>query len=202
MPRTFGIMGGTFNPIHLGHLLAAQEAMEKLRLDEILFVPNRIPPHRRQEKGILHGEVRFVMINLAIADNPRFQVSRIELDRPEISYTVHTVEQLVKERPGDEISFITGVDSLLKDPWHRMDDLLEILTRFIAVTRPGFDEGKLFQRLKELGLKNAHKVTLVGIPQVGVSSTMIRKRIKNGRSIRYLVPEPVESFIRKNNLYI
>ena len=199
--KNTGIMGGTFNPIHIGHLIAAQEAMEEFKLERIIFIPNRIPPHRQNEPGLLKGSVRFDMVNLAINSNPYFRGSRIELDREEISYTYHTIRSLKEEYPETDFSFITGVDSLLKDPWVKLDELLGLLKNFIAVTRPGFDDSLLKDRIAELDLSNGGNVKLLPVPKVGISSTMIRQRIKNGKSIKYMVPDPVESYIRKNNLY-
>lgn len=201
MLKNAGIMGGTFNPIHIGHLLAAQEAMEEFQLERIIFIPNRIPPHRQNEPGLLNGMLRYDMVNLAINSNPYFQASRIELDREEISYTYHTIRDLKEEYPETDFSFITGVDSLLKDPWVKLDELLGLLENFIAVTRPGFDDSLLKNRITELDLSNGGNVKLLPIPKVGISSTMIRQRIKNGKSIKYMVPDPVESYIQKNNLY-
>jgi len=202
MLQKVGLMGGTFNPIHIGHLLAAQEAMQEFKLQEILFIPNRIPPHRQNEPGLVGGQLRLLMINLAIASNPQFHSSRIELDRPTISYTYDTIMHLKEVYPETKFSFITGVDSLLKDPWVKLDDLLGLLERFIAVTRPGFDESMLGKRIEELSLLNSDKIRILRIPEVGISSTMIRNRLKEGRSIKYMVLEPVESFVHRRHLYV
>lgn len=201
MLNNAGIMGGTFNPIHIGHLMAAQEAMEEFRLEKIIFIPNRIPPHRQNEPGLLKGQVRFDMVNLAINSNPCFEASRIELDREEISYTYHTISDLKTMFPDTAFSFITGVDSLLKDPWVKLDELLGLLENFIAVTRPGFDDSLLKNRISELQLSNGEKVKLLPIPKVGISSTMIRQRLQKGKSVKYMIPDPVESYIQKYNLY-
>ncbi|MCD4785036.1 MAG: nicotinate-nucleotide adenylyltransferase [Candidatus Eremiobacteraeota bacterium] len=201
MSESVGLMGGTFNPIHIGHLIAAEEARQEFCLDRILFIPNRIPPHRQNETGLLNGDTRYLMVNIAISSNPAFRASRIELDRPSLSYTYDTLVELKKTYPNVEFSFITGVDSLLQSPWHKLDDLLKLLKRFIAVTRPGFDEGRLVGRKVELGLSEGDKIKVLKIPGIDISSTKIRERIRNGKSIKYMVPDAVESFIYKNHLY-
>ena len=201
MTNKTGVMGGTFNPIHVGHLIAAQEAMQKFSLDRIIFIPNRIPPHKQNQPGLVDGNVRHLMVNLAITSNPKFFSSRIELDRPSISYTYDTILELKKEHPGMDFCFITGVDSILKDPWVKLDELLGMLDCFIAVTRPGFDDSLLKARIDQLNLANGNKVKLLRIPRVGISSTMIRDRLDKNESVKYMVPEPVESFILKNHLY-
>jgi len=199
---TLGIMGGTFNPIHHGHLLVAQEAMSEFHLEEILFVPNQIPPHRTGEKDIIDGEHRFLMVSLAIASNPCFNVSRIELDRLHTSYTYDSVKKLKKIYPKTEMSFITGVDALIKYEWYAFDALLELLTYFIVVTRPGFLLPHLEQKVKEKNLKSPEKIKVLMIPGIDISSTEIRKRLHQGRPIKYLVPQLVEEYIYKYKLYI
>jgi nicotinate-nucleotide adenylyltransferase len=199
---TLGIMGGTFNPIHFGHLLAAQEAMTEFHLEEILFIPNQIPPHRVGEKDLVDAEDRFIMTSLAIASNPNFTVSRIELDRLHVSYTYDTVKKLKKIREKTEISFITGADALIKYDWYAFDALLELLTYFIVVTRPGFLVSHLEQKVKEKELKMPHKIKVLSIPNVDISSSEIRKRLRQGKPVRYLLPQPVEEYIFKNKLYM
>jgi nicotinate-nucleotide adenylyltransferase len=195
-------MGGTFNPIHIGHLIAAEESMKEFELDRVLFIPNRTPPHRMGEPGIINCEDRFTMVNLAIASNPNFFASRIELDREEISYTLETIRELQELYPETEINFISGLDSLVDYHWFGLDELLNLLTRFIAVTRPGFFKEELETRLKELNLTHGNKVRVLEIPDVHISSTLIRQRLKDGGTIKYLVTSEVESFIYKNHLYI
>lgn len=199
---TLGVMGGTFNPIHHGHLLAAQEALMEFHLDEILFVPNQIPPHKVGESDIVDAEHRFIMTNLAIASNPYFKVSRIELDRLNVSYTYDTIKKLKKIKSQTEISFITGVDALIKYEWYAFDELLNLLTYFIVVTRPGFLLSHLQQKVKEKELRTPEKIKVLTIPSVDISSSEIRKRLHQGKSIRYLLPQSVEEYIYKNKLYI
>ncbi|MDQ7823835.1 MAG: nicotinate-nucleotide adenylyltransferase [Candidatus Eremiobacteraeota bacterium] len=199
---TLGVMGGTFNPVHYGHLLAAQEAMTEFHLDEILFIPNQIPPHKVGEKDIADAEHRFLMVSLAIASNPAFKVSRVELDRLNVSYTMDTVRKLKKLYLATEVSFITGADALIKYEWYAFEELLSLLTYFIVVTRPGFLESHLDQKIKEKNLKTPGKIKVLSIPGVGISSSDIRRRLAAGKPIRYLIPQPVEEYIYKYKLYI
>jgi nicotinate-nucleotide adenylyltransferase len=201
MLRNLGIMGGTFNPIHLGHLLVAQEAMFEFGLDEILFIPNKTPPHRIGEPDLVDSEDRFIMVNLAVSSNPGFFVSRIELDRDGVSYTLDTVKQLRLLYPETDFTFITGVDSILSDRWRGLDELLKQLARFVTVTRPGFDEKKLSGKKEELKLKFGDKIVVLKIPGIDISSTMIRERVRQGKPIKYLVAESVEKYIYKRDLY-
>lgn len=196
-----GVMGGTFNPIHCGHLISAQEVMMKFRLDEVLFIPNRLPPHRPDDPEIIGAEHRLEMIRIGIASNPRFKASRLELDRPAISYTVDTIRILKQEFPQTEISFITGTDSLIRYQWHAFDELLEMLKYFIVVSRSGFPLESLKKKVKSLCLRQPDKIVHLPIPCLDISSTEIRKRVREGKSIRYLVPEPVEQYIMEHHLY-
>lgn len=197
-----GVMGGTFNPIHYGHLLAAQEAMTEFHLEEILFVPNQIPPHKVGETDIVDAEHRFIMTSLAIASNPYFKISRIELDRLNVSYTYDTIKKLKKVYKKTEISFITGVDALVKYEWYAFDELLHLLTYFIVVTRPGFLLSHLDQKVSEKNLRTPSKIKVLPIPSVDISSSEIRKRIHQGKPIKYLIPQPVEEYIYKHKLYM
>ncbi|MFP4496797.1 MAG: nicotinate-nucleotide adenylyltransferase [Vulcanimicrobiota bacterium] len=205
MKQKIGIMGGTFNPVHIGHLIVAQEAWERFGLDKILFIPNSKPPHKQgadYRTYILDPELRYIMTYLAISNNPHFFASRIELDRPGLSYTLETIKELKKLYKDAEISFITGVDSLLNANWSRLDQLLGLLENFIAATRPGLNENDLENKKKELNLTREDKIRVLKIPGIAISSTMIRKRIREGRTIKYMVPAEVETFIKKKHLYI
>ncbi|MCL5038042.1 MAG: nicotinate-nucleotide adenylyltransferase [Chloroflexi bacterium] len=200
--KRYGIFGGTFNPPHYGHLLAAQTALEHCSLDRILLIPNRIPPHKQLEEPGGNPEHRYNMILLAARGNPDFQVLRTELDDERTSFSLYTVEKLKTEFPGGSFSLITGADSLLKSSWYRLDDLLGLLENFYIVTRPGYDTGELAEHIESLILKNADRFKTVPIPGFDISSTGIRERVKNGRSIRYMVPEAVEKYIHENELYL
>jgi nicotinate-nucleotide adenylyltransferase len=199
--KSLGILGGTFNPIHIGHLIAAQEAMCAYNLDKVVFIPNRTPPHRITETGILNAEDRFEMVSTAISSNPRFFSSRIEIDRPEISYTYETVKELARIYPGTELYFISGMDSLLDYEWKNLEELLDGLKLFICVTRPGYNRKDLESKLDNIVNGRKNKIQFLEIPDVHISSSLIRKRIREGKSIKYLVPEEVESFIAARSLY-
>lgn len=196
-----GLMGGTFNPIHLGHLMVAQEAMMEAGLDEVFFIPNKIAPHRADVEWIAPARDRYVMTCMAVSGNDRFRSSSLELDRPAISYTYDTVAALREDRPDQEFTFLTGADSLLRSKWYRLDDLLGMLTSFLVVNRPGFPRAELEEHLDRMALANRDKVAWLEIPGIEISSTDIRARIRQGRPFRYLVPDPVHDYIRKNRLY-
>lgn len=197
-----GLMGGTFNPIHLAHLLVAQEAMIECGLDEVLFIPNKIAPHRRDVEWIAPARDRFIMTSMAVTGNDRFKASAVELDRPQVSYTYDTVAAMRAERPTLDLTFITGADSLLRSTWYRLDDLLGQLRAFIVVSRPGAPMEELQRRLDELGLEHRDRIQTLEIPGLGISSTDIRLRVREGRPFRYMVPDPVYDYIRKNRLYV
>ena len=202
MARTLGVMGGTFNPIHYGHLLAAQEARIEFALDEVLFIPNRTPPHKLHDPEIADAEARYLMTCLATVSNPNFRVSRLEVDKPSVSYTSETIETLHALHPETEISFITGADGLIQYEWHDFDHLLEMLTCFIVVTRPGSFPEDLDRRCRELNTRYMRKIKFLRIPGLDISSTDIRRRLREGRPITYLVPEEVERYLHKSQLYI
>lgn len=197
-----GIMGGTFDPIHQGHLVTAEAARSEFNLEKVIFVPSGQPPHK---KGIdiSAKEHRYLMTVLATAANPFFEVSRTEIERKGESYTIDTVKY-IKERmlQGGELFFITGADAILEIvTWKDMDELLELVT-FIAATRPGYNLNQLKTRLsKKLPTRFLEKIIPLEVPAMAISSTDIRNRRGQNRTIKYLLPEAVENFIRKNNLY-
>lgn len=196
-----GLMGGTFNPIHLGHLRVAEEARVAAGLDEILFIPNRVAPHRSDLDTMAPARDRYLMTCMAVSGHERFRVSSMELDRPTVSYTVETVEALRREHPDREFTFLTGADSLLRARWHRLDDLLGLLACFLVVSRPGHERAELEAHLDGLGLSHRDRIAWLEIPGIDLSSTEIRARIREGRAFRYLVPEPVYDYLWKNGLY-
>ncbi len=191
-----GIMGGTFNPIHQGHLVAAEFIWDKFKLDEVLFVPSGKPPHKGNNE-IASPESRWMMTVLATASNEHFSVSSIEVERQGESYTRDTVLQLRQiYGEGTECYFITGADAIAEiSTWHRTEDLPH-LAKFIAVSRPGY---KL--DVKKIDPRFQKSTYLVKVPALAISSTEIRERTKAGQTIKYLVPEVVEKYIHKNNLY-
>jgi nicotinate-nucleotide adenylyltransferase len=199
--KALGILGGTFNPVHIGHLIAAQETMCAFNLDKVVFIPNRTPPHRLGEPGIIDPRERYEMVKRAISSNPRFFVSSLEIDKPEISYTYETVRELSGLYPETDLYFITGMDSLLEYKWVNLEEMLDSLSFFVCVTRPGFYRENLEARLDTLTNGRKNKIRFLEIPDVHISSTLIRKRIKENKNIKYLVPSEVESFINDRSLY-
>lgn len=191
-------MGGTFDPIHYGHLLMAEEAREAFALDSILFIPNSRPPHKKPY-AVSSAKDRYAMCLLAISTNPSFACSRIELDRPGPSYTVDTIRQIREDKPDlSALYFITGADAVLEIvSWHEHEELIASC-EFIAVTRPGFVLDRLNELLDQEYLSRIH---FLPIPGLDISSTDIRRRIRRGRSIKYLTPEPVEAYIHQRGLY-
>lgn len=195
------VMGGTFDPIHCGHLIAAETVRTRFGFNSILFIPSCSPPHKKGI-SISDEEHRYAMVQMATVTNPFFQVSRIELDRGGNTYTIDTIRQL-KTILGStaEIYFITGADAILEiSAWKDVSELMSIC-KFIAVTRPGYDRGMLTEKVENLKSIYKSEIIIADIPSYAVSSTEIRKRVLSGESIKYLVPESVECYIRKNNLY-
>ena len=196
-----GIMGGTFDPIHDGHLAAAEAARVEFGLCKVIFMPAGNPPHKQSQK-ISDAEHRYRMTALATSSNSGFEVSRLEVDKAGITYTFDTMEELRSiygEAP--EIYFITGADAVLELlTWYKIGELLT-LCKFIAVTRPGFDIWKLEQKIAEISSKYDGEIICLEVPLLEISSTDIRERIKNGKPVKYLLPEEVEAYIHKNGLY-
>lgn len=185
-----GILGGTFNPIHIAHLILAEEALFKLNLDKVIFVPAYIPPHKSVEGG-LKPQDRLRMVELAIEDNPAFEVSTFEIDSKTKSYSIDTLKEFRKIYGDDaELYFITGSD-LLKDlfSWKNVNEIFK-MSKFIIANRPGYP-------VKDV----PSGAETVVITPIEVSSEDIRKRLKENRSIRYLVPERVRNYIIEHSLY-
>lgn len=190
-------MGGTFDPIHTGHLVTADEARAAFSLDEVIFVPAG-RPWQKGDRDVASGEDRYLMTVIATASNPAFSVSRIELDREGQTYTIDTLRALRAERPGAELFFITGADAILQILSWREPDAVLREARFIAATRPGYDLERLEKELPA-GLED--RVTIMEIPALAISSTDVRRRAREGRPIRYLVPAGVAEYISKRGLY-
>ncbi|MBI2238326.1 MAG: nicotinate-nucleotide adenylyltransferase [Actinobacteria bacterium] len=190
-------MGGTFDPIHHGHLLTAEEALWQFELDEVVFVPTG-QPWMKEDREVSPAEHRYLMTVIATASNPRFSVSRIEVDREGPTYTVETLRALKERQPNDvDLYFVTGADAILEIfHWKDTEEILS-LAHFIAATRPGYDLAHF-----EEEAPSAHpNVSVMNIPALAISSTDIRVRVKEGRPIRYLVPEGVKNYIEKAGLY-
>lgn len=200
-PNRIGVMGGTFDPIHYGHLVAAEAARAEFGLHKVIFIPAGRPPHKQQQI-ITDTEDRYLMTALAISSNPNFEVSRMEVEKNELTYTIDTVKELQRlYGEAAEIYFITGADAVLELlTWYKIGELLT-LCRFIAVTRPGFDKRDLEQKIGEISSKYNGEIICIEVPLLAISSTDIRERIRNGKPIKYLLPEAVEEYIREKGLY-
>lgn len=192
------IMGGTFNPIHIGHLVCAEEAVSQFGLDQVIFMPTGLPPHKEVGGGT-GSDARYLMTAIAIADNPRFEVSRYEVEKQQLCYTVDTVRHYRQLMPEAELYFITGADAVLEIlEWKDPGELLEMAV-LIAATRPGYPLDRLPATMS--GYIERRQVIVMEIPAIGISSSLIRERLAQGRSIRYLVPDSIERFIVKEGLY-
>lgn len=188
--RRIGIMGGTFDPIHHGHLVAASEAQISFDLDEVVFVPTGRP---EEKPNVTPSEHRYLMSVIATASNPRFRVSRVDIDRPGQTYTIDTLADMRKLYPGAELFFITGADAVAQlVKWKNSDALWET-AHFVAVTRPGHD-------LSVSGIPEA-AVSVLEIPALAISSTDCRARVVGQRPVWYLVPDGVVQYIAKHGLY-
>jgi len=198
-----GLLGGSFDPVHLGHLVLAEEVRDRLGLERVLFVPNRLPPHKPGRKMASPAD-RLAMVELAIAGNPAFAASDIELRRDGKSYSIDTVRQLRAEHPeGWDVHFIVGADTLPELPtWHRAAELAD-LCKFVVASRPGQSLDNLEPLRGTFTEEQIQAVVSrrIEIPPIGVSSTEIRRRVREGLSIRYLVPEAVGDYILEHGLY-
>ncbi len=194
-----GIFGGTFDPIHQGHMIIAEQVMGELNLSRVVFVPGGVPPHKEASSVRASAGDRFDMVEEAVATNERFVVDSVEVDAGRPMYSVETVGRLKGRSPEAEWYFISGADEVSNLlTWKDPDRLLEEVV-MVAATRPGYDLGKL-QHL-EAGLRNFDRIFPVECTRVDISATGIRRRILQGKSIRYLVPEGVHDIIRNRRLY-
>jgi nicotinate-nucleotide adenylyltransferase len=190
--RKIGVMGGTFDPVHHGHLVAASEVADRFALDEVLFVPTGLP-WQKSTTIVSPPEDRYLMTVVATASNPRFSVSRVDIDRAGPTYTADTLADLHEQLPGSQLYFITGADALSQIlSWHKINELFE-LAHFVGVTRPGYElaDGHLPEGV----------VSLVEVPAMAISSTDCRNRVAQGHPVWYLVPDGVVQYITKRNLY-
>ncbi len=193
MARTrVGVMGGTFDPVHHGHLVAASEVQSQFDLDEVVFVPTG-RPWQKAAHEVSPAEHRYLMTVIATASNPRFTVSRVDIDRPGTTYTIDTLRDLHAERPDSELFFITGADALAQIlSWKDVEELWS-LAHFVGVTRPG-------HALSDTGLP-PDRVSLLEVPAMAISSTACRERVSAGEPVWYLVPDGVVQYIAKHRLY-
>ncbi|MEE1622485.1 nicotinate-nucleotide adenylyltransferase [Zafaria sp. Z1313] len=189
-PVRLGVMGGTFDPIHHGHLVAASEVAAEFGLDEVVFVPTG-RPWQKSDRRVSASEDRYLMTVVATASNPRFTVSRVDIDRPGPTYTIDTLRDLRRQRPDAELFFITGADALEQImSWKDIDELWS-LAHFVGVTRPGHE-------LPDLGRQD---ISLLEVPAMAISSTDCRERVRSHKPVWYLVPDGVVQYIAKHQLY-
>jgi nicotinate-nucleotide adenylyltransferase len=212
-----GVFGGTFNPVHFGHLRSAEEVRTMFGLERVLFIPSGNPPLK--SKDLAEADHRYNMVRISVRDNPYFEVLDLEYARPGKSYTFNTLEQLQKNYPDAEIYFILGIDAFLDIPNWREPEKLFSLANFIVLSRPGKKFTDLFQspylNMKKTSLaaldrdeaatltigKSGKKIFLAGVTPIGISSTAIRQHVRAGASIKYLLPAEVESYIISEDLY-
>lgn len=196
-PRRLGVMGGTFDPIHHGHLVTAEAALWAFDLEQVLFVPTG-RPWMKAERVVSPAEDRYLMTVIATSSNPRFGVSRVDIEREGPTYTVDTLRQLRRQFGEDvDLFFITGADAMLEIlSWKDPEEVLAE-AHFIAATRPGYDIAR-FEKEAPTSYPN---VSVMDIPALAISSSDIRRRVGAGEPIRYLVPEGVHTYIEKSGLY-
>lgn len=186
--KKVGLLGGTFNPPHIGHLMMANEVFHALELDEVRFLPNALPPHKQAPHDASDAK-RLEMVERAIQPYPHFRVESYEVDKGGVSYSYNTLAALCEREPTVKFYFIIGgdmIDSL--HTWYRIDELVK-LVQFVGVKRPGTDA------------RTEYPVLMVEVPQIDLSSTLIRERLATGRTVTFLLPEAVETFIREEGLY-
>jgi len=195
-----GIMGGTFDPIHYGHLVAAEGARCEYGLEKVIFIPAGNPPHKPNIKRTEPWR-RFEMTSLAVATNPFFEISSLEIERPGPSYAIDTVQEISRLFPGTQIYFITGADAVTEIlTWKKVEQILSICL-FIAATRPGYKLGDMWKKIEDLPQDLKKNIFCMEVPDLAISSTDIRQRVRKDRPIKYLLPEPVEEYITSHSIY-
>jgi nicotinate-nucleotide adenylyltransferase len=198
--RRLGIMGGTFDPIHYGHLVAAETARSELALDNVLFIPTGIPPHKIN-RVVTEANLRFEMVEMSIKNNENFKVSRLEIEREGPTYTIDTLRTLSGLFPGTELYFITGTDALRELlTWREPEEIIR-LAKIIGASRPGYNSRSLLETIYRKYSFTKERISHLEVPALAISSTDIRARVLNRKSIRYLLPDEVRLFIEKNKLY-
>lgn len=194
-----GLMGGSFDPIHNGHLVLAEQVRTRFQMDKIIFIPAGNPPHK---SVFATQDQRYAMTKLAIEDNEFFEISRIELDQADMTYTIDTVKKLYDLYGDDtEVFFITGADAIIDLPtWKNIDELVT-LCKFIGSTRPGVDSTELNAQIDNLVKTYKTDIVITEVPALAISSTDIRRRVKYNLSIKYLLPATTEQYIYDHHLY-
>ena len=199
--KKVGIIGGTFNPIHMGHLILAEHAWSEYDLDEILFIPTGIS-HFKDPATVLDKKQRIAMTGGAIEDNPHFALSTIETDRPGNSYTYETLEELTRVNPGTEYYLIVGADALMQmEQWMHPEIIMDKAIILVSV-RKGQSIDELEEKSRGLMGKYGADIRILTMPYIDISSTQVRERIRSGKSIRYMVAEHTLNYIKKNGLYM
>lgn len=194
------LMGGTFDPIHYGHLVVAEEVRQQFALTKVIFIPAGRPPHKINN-FISEPTHRVKMTRLAVASNPYFDVSTLEVERKGLSYTIDTVKEIKRLYGAEKVYFITGADAVMEIiTWKEAEQLLSMCT-FIAATRPGYDLHQLADTLKLLPKAVLKNILPLEVPALSISSSDIRKRVKEGKSIKYLLPEAVEEYVLQTRIY-
>lgn len=198
--RKIGILGGTFDPIHNAHLLLGEAAREQFGLDRVIFIPNYLA-HLKNRTAVSSGDTRYQMVKMAISDNPYFTCSRLEIDKPEGTYTIDTLEDLKLMYPGDELYLILGGDSVIGiDTWYRFKDLLKSCI-ILAAVREEDDLVALDKKRRELQKLYDADIRILTFNRIDISSTDIRERVRTGRSVRYMLPDEVIEFMCIKGLY-
>lgn len=198
--KKVGIMGGTFNPVHFGHLFLAEQAYEQLALDKVLFMPSKNPPHKAKPESVSE-QGRVDMIELAIRENPHFELSTVELEREGMTYTADTLTILTEQHADTEYFFIVGADSLfMMQNWWKPETIFKLCT-VAAANRDNMDQAGIERQAEYLKLTFGASIALINMPMIQISSAEIRKRISAEKSVRYYLPDSVYDYIRKNRLY-
>ncbi len=202
--KRIGLFGGTFDPPHIGHLISAQSIADTLALDEVIFIPASQPPHKLG-LSISSAEHRYNMLALAIEDNPKFSIDHVELNKAEPCYTINTVRYFLERYREDKLYWLIGADSLAELPsWYRFEELIELID-IVAAWRGGFENRRVLSELKEkVDGQQYEKLSngLIRTPMIEISASEIRQRVKENKSIKYLVPSKVQDYIIRNELYV
>ena len=200
MGKKTGILGGTFNPIHLGHLILGERALDELKLDKVVFMPSGYS-YMKAQSDILPGEHRFRMAELAVADNPRFEVSDMEIKREGATHTADTLREYELAEPGTEVYYIVGADTLfMMEKWIEPEVIFSKCI-ILAAVRDDVDQGELKRKADYLIDKFNARIEVLTTSCIDISSRMIRRRISRKQSVRYYLPESVRKYIEENNLY-
>ena len=199
--KKIGIMGGTFDPIHMGHLILGEQSYEQFQLDKVLFMPSGNPPHKRNRAGRASDGQRVDMVRLAIEDNPHFELSLAEMHETGYTYTYRTLEELKEQNPDTDYYFIIGADSLFTfDEWKEPARICRACTLVVAV-RDHASSDELNQEIKRLSAEYEGRFTLLDTMNIDVSSHQIRSWVSEGKSLKYYVPDPVISYMKENGIY-